>query len=170
MVCASFSLGQYPITYFISLIDPETRKVVSLKGQKFDINFKRSDMKSKLKMRTSFELGQEHLGQIVQAIKRVFWGAGGISGSQLKDAECGGSIMASSKESTTGTANAAESEISLKQYDVVHVNRKRKFAGQFGQLKLSASLVLNCLMTILKNGMANTKAERGDLFVLNLYK
>lgn len=155
--CDSFS--QYPITYFICLVDPETRKLVNLKSQKFDVNFRRAGAKCKLKLRTSFALEVEHLSQIVVLIKKLLLrGLKAVaSGSKVDEAGCEASQV------------DLNDNISLKQNEIVHMNRKRKFAEQFMQMRFGTNLMLNCLINMLKNSL-DENCENGKILSLKKFK
>lgn len=125
-------------------------------------------------MRSHFTLDPQHIVQIEKLIKRLVFSGGVVNSSvnyivEGKRTGSSHSLRVTAKNSEnsipeTTAATGGESQLTqpnLKQYEVVHVNKKRKFAAQFGQMRLSSNWLLNCLVNMLKNGFSDIILENG---------
>ncbi|CAF0766591.1 unnamed protein product [Brachionus calyciflorus] len=123
----------YNLGYFVSLNEPESRRSVFLKNQKLDSNFKKSNENSKINLKSSFDLTDEHFGKLIEILKKIF--------PKNQD-----------EKMEFSTGNELASTKVLQVYETAHINRKRDFYKNFkNKLSFNNNLLLLALVNLLRN-------------------
>jgi hypothetical protein len=134
---------QYPNQFYISVLDPDSRKLTVLKSQKFGSDFRKPDAKlSNFHNRTSMDLSESIIFKLIEILKKVF----GSYKLNEKLEELNTSIC---------TMNLGEASTSSKRtqlnYESMHINRKKEFNRVFQQLPLGSNLLILCIVTLIKD-------------------
>ena len=140
---------QYPNQFYISVLDPDSRKLTVLKNQKFGTDFRKPDARLHSPSHTSsnsIDLSEPIIFKLIEILKKIF------ANFKIDDLNASLSSM-----------NMSESAISSKQlqqnYESMHISRKKEFNRVFQQLPLTSNLLILCIVTLIKDYIYKKSSE-----------
>lgn len=110
-----------------------------LKSQKLDLDFKKANEKSKIRLKSSFDLSNEHLLILIDLLKELF------ASLKVKDSDKMDVKGVESLESNVTNKNG------LLAYETAHIKRKNDFNRMFRQLSFSNNLLLFSVIALIKD-------------------
>jgi hypothetical protein len=129
-------------TFYICLLDPETRKVSYLFGQKFGIDFRKSTARSKIKFVNTLNLRECHVLKMIEVLKKV------CARGKLMNSSQEESVTSSFMLAQPSGCNSSKQLIA--QYELLHVNKKKEFGKLYQQVSLNSNLLMTSLLTSIK--------------------
>ena len=129
---------------FLSIKDPESRRTVSLKYKKLDNTWRKSNEKSKIPIKSNFDLNQASFLKSIEIFSKIFAAHG----------------------ETDSTFESTEDSKSIAQYEKNHINKKREFY-KFYKKKISfnKNLLALGLINLMQSSVNKALIEEnfGDL-------
>lgn len=115
-------------TYYVSLYEPETRKINFLNGQRYGVDFRKSTTKSKIKFNNRIELDQNGWNKAVKAFKILL-----------------NKLVKKEQTSSSDQSN----------HETMHINKKREVTRLLYQLPINFNLLASSLLIIVKTYINN---------------
>jgi hypothetical protein len=140
------SPDQYPNQFYISVLDPDSRKTSYLKSQKYGCDFRKPDKIGKL----GLELNDRLILKLIQILKKIF-----INYKEKLD-DLNNAIGSLQLNETT--TNLPSKQLQL-NYESMHINRKKEFNKVFQRLPLNSNLLVLCIVTLIKDYVQNKSDE-----------
>lgn len=145
---------QFPNQFYMAVLDPDSRKLTVLKGQKFGSDFRKPHASSPSKA-ASLELSETNVLKLVEVLKRIL-----RAGVRTDDV---GAQLAQLSLTESGSAGGGSGGGGARQaqlnFESMHIQRKKEFNRVFQQLPLGINLLLLCAVTLIKDYVMKKSGE-----------